>query len=1710
MASGSEDENNERKVSNKKAISSNEGNAKPKRQMKTPFQLETLEDAFALETYPSEATRAELSEKLGLTDRQLQTWFCHRRLKEKKETPSKNPKKGATLPPDSPIDDFRVGSESDDGSESGSGSGSSPCMNFRKLGGSSSTGMMELRAIACVQAQLGQPLRDDGPMLGMEFDPLPPDAFEDIPELHKRSGQPYESKLYDRCASKAAARAIHEYQFLPDHSSLRYDAGRQVAHSLFYESPVDGARGGAALFLRGEEPLCRVPGIQGQGSRVPLLPQQYNTGILSLSDDPRNNRKRKSDENRIAREVEVQDNGIHKELEKLDNKRRKSEERMRKEMERHERERRKGEERLMREKQREEERLQREKQREEERRQKILQKEYFRAEKKRQKEELQREKEEERRRVAREKATSRKIAKESMGLLEDEQLELMEYAAASKGIPSIIQLDHNDLKNLESFRDSLNLFPPKSVQLKRPFAIHPWTDSEENVGNLLMAWKFFITFSDVLKLWPFTLDEFVQAFHDYGSRLLGEIHVALLKTIIKDIEDVARTTVTGLGMNQYSASHLEGGHPQIVEGAYSWGFDIRSWQHHLNPLTWPEIFRQLAISAGFGPQLKKQSATWSYMGDNDQDLQSKGCEDVVSTLRNGAAAENAFALMRKKGLLLRRRSRHRLTPGTVKFAAFHVLSLEGSKGLTVFELADKIQKSGLRDVTTSKRPEACISVAMTRDAKLFERIAPSTYCVRPAYRKDPADAEVILEAARQKIQQFENGLLGGEDADEVEKEEVERDEDSEGDVDEDPEVDIATPSNANKDADYHKDEVNICSGSEKVHASTDGAVNVPCKFDKDLLSFPSNTVKDDNAPCNTGHYLIGEENGTGNLDQQNIEIDESKFGESWIQGLSEAEYSHLSVEERLNALVALIGIANEGNTIRTAIEDRLEAANALKKQMWIEAQLDKSLVKEETIIKMDFPSVIGMKAEAHLPNYPMEGSQSKFPAAANKNDELSPSNPEDQKTLLCSQNFLNGLNSFPAERTVLQEASMGPDDFSAQQHGYGLKRSRSQLKSYISHRAEEIYAYRSLPLGLDRRCNRYWQFVASASKNDPCAGRIFVELHGGVWRMIDSEEAFEALLSSLDARGIRESHLRIMLQKIETSFKENVRRNLQCVAAINRSGSSTENETSEIDYSPDFPASFDNASGAICGLNSDASAALSSFKSQLGTNENEIKSALNRYQDFQMWMWKESYNCSTLCAMKYGKKRSVQLLVVCDVCLGSHVPEEKHCFHCHQTFGSINRSFNFSEHKCNENKKLDTKDTRTLDSSIPSGISLLKSLCALVEVSIPPEALESIWTEDHRKIWGTKLNASSSVDEILKILTHLENAIKQDHLLPIFKTTREFLGSNLQSESDFTDSVLPWIPQTTAAVALRLLVLDASIMYLKQEKGEPAENRETRTYIKLSSRTSLFIKNKGLGSEKLDQMEPMRRENFADLSNSKRNKYKQGRGGRESGRKSQRRASNSNHRASKKSSREKNNLSVHLKQHGRTVRKRTERRGADNTMVASKTDVVKPKASAVTPRDSDEEWRGEKFRMMQGENPTDSNSMEEESDDNAQGEGYEQGNWEPDCNGWNGESVEASDEDDSGFKLQKEKEDLDEDGDLEMSDASEEVANETRNDDGFKGELTRAARPLPHRSKQIWNAIEAKGLAHFEWMICEKFLENAKFISLMQYGKKNHVHKLIE
>lgn len=1394
METGSEGESN-RNMNDANNNGQSDGSKKPKRQMKTPYQLMMLEKTYASETYPSEDTRGKLSIDLGLTDRQLQMWFCHRRLKDKKEGTAKRligegsvsermelvkPSRQELM-----VVDRGGGGGSDHGSRSrsrheswsrsrsrsGSGSGSDSdssefnepeAMVHSRAYELSQQKMMLRRIIECIEMQLGEPLRDDGPALGMEFDELPPGAFGTpiavVKKRHSQTRHSYEGNLFEQPEQRPLKVEMPNHQEAGVHNIKHEPYG---AVSRLYDSPITYPNDQRLLLQNGMPPAYIAP---RQMKGVSLLMPKGEMGHLSspINDNdfiqPNEEvmqmwRKRKSDDAVSGRDGQSEKR-MKKELEKKDMLRKKKEEQMKKEMEKQDRERRKEEERMMRERQRQEERFQREERREIERREKFLQKESLKAERRRQKEELRKEREAIKLKAAAEKAAARKIAKESMELIEDERLELLELAASSKRLTSIVSLDYETLENLDSFRDLLCVFPPKSVEarLKRPFSIHPWIDSEENVGNLLMVWRFCMTFADILGLWPFTLDEFVQALHDYDSRLLGEIHIALLKLIIRDIEDVARTPSGGPGTNQYTVANPEGGHPQIVEGAYMWGFDIRNWLKHLNPLTWPEVLRQFALSAGFGPHLKKDKAKRSCFPENDE---VKGCEDVITMLRNGSAAENAATLMQEKGAHLQKKSRHRLTPGTVKFAAYHVLCLEGSKGLNVLELAEKIQRTGLRDLTSSKTPDASISVALSRDPILFERVAPSTYCVRPAYRKDPATADEVISLAKEKIQTFTNGFLGG-----VNVEDVEKDEDYECEVADGTEIDDFGTSSTNKDTNFF---------NEDVKTSVCEDVGVDGKTD-----------------------LKNAGVGVSSIDQGSTEIDERKSGEAWVQGLTEGEYSDLCVEERLNALVAIIGIANEGNIIRLVLEDRLDAATAVRKQMWAESQLDKKRMKEEFISKFQDSSFMAAT----------EGSQSPLiPNIDNKNNDGS---------------IQTG-----------QDASMGQTTGQINNNGYNTaERSRLQLKAFIGHKAEEMYVYRSLPLGQDRRRNRYWQFVASTSQHDPGSGRIFVELQNGCWRLIDSEEAFDALLSSLDTRGARESHLHIMLQKIETPFKENVRRNTR----VSSDGSS-------------------NSTLCVSVSDSDSIEPSPSFNIELGRNESEKKNAIERYQDLEKWMWKECLHSSKLSAMVHGKQRCTPLQGICDFCHACYCFEKAVCSRCNRSFSTLGGKLSYPETEFEGNVG-NANDSNDWDISHPIRIRLIKSLLTLLEASVPSDALQSSWTENNRNTWGSKLDASLSPPDLLQVLTWFESVIKRDHLSLNFETTEELLGITSLSERAGSGSgsvpVLPWIPQTTAAVTLRLFELDGSISYTPEQKAElNLGNESTDVIVEKSPLKFTFLKNIG-------------------------------------------------------------------------------------------------------------------------------------------------------------------------------------------------------------------------------------------------------------------------
>ncbi|KAI4341103.1 hypothetical protein MLD38_025869 [Melastoma candidum] len=1479
-------------LDNKKLV---EGEIKSKRKMKTASQLETLEKTYAVEQYPSETIRAELSVQLGLSDRQLQMWFCHRRLKDRKGSSNKRVRQDspavavsmeASLHPDVP-------NEHGHGSVGGQISVSHQTMESWHEARPVVTDVTGIpgdypvtrryfepeqsisvrRVMAFVEAQLGESIRNDGPILGMEFDPLPPDAFGRPIRgaafaCTMQSGRGFEMKYENR----DIARPVHEYQFLPEKPTVRAEGHERIASSYHHGSALENTNAGVPSISSGHQLFDVTDMTSGYGhpSQIPTLsllppsrsksqnlasaaedyhidPQKNSTLTLEIENGLgvhpvdamedhvlpsdrwfvhkeeilRVEKKRKSEEARMAREVEAHEKRIRKELKRQDALRRKQEELTRKEMERYNRERQREEERHLRERQREVERHEREQRRELEKREKFLQKQSIRAEKMRAKEELRKEREAARLKAASQRAIARRIVKESVELIEDEKLELMELAASSNGLSSIVHLDIDMLQNLESFRDSLVAFPPQSVQLKKPFSIQPWCPSEENIGNLLMAWRFLIGFADVLNLWPFTLDEFVQALHDYDSRLLGEIHVSLLRSILKDIENVGTVPTATVGASGNSVANPGCGHLQIVEGACAWGFDIQSWHRNLNQSTWPEILRQLALSAGFGPKIKKRNTDQPYLPDDNDEVDDG--RHVISTLRNGVAAENAFAKMQERGLSSLRRSRHRLTPGTVKFAAFHVLSLEGDEGLSILEVADRIQKYGLRDLTTSKTPEASVAAALSRDTKLFERTAPSTYCVRPAYRKDPADAETLLSAAKERIREFKSGVVEGEEGDVAE-----RDDDSESDSLENPDVnDLITELNSNKKVSTEE------TGKPNSESPANG------NNDDEKLKLDQNGNERGNACFSSTHSeALPLSPSTRAVDQssdsfsildkvdglQDTDLEERDLGEPWVLGLMEGEYANLSVQERLDALISLIDVAIEGISIHNVLEERLEAANAMKKQMWAEGQIDKRRMREDFVTRVHYSPNLGNKTETNVSCLPVEG-QNLLPVIDDGNNHMPAGSVVQQELTTDQRNCSPSLISFSVD-TNLQPQHFtvnGTENLPLLQAGFAMEMSRSCLKSYISYKAEQMYVYRSLPLGQDRRRNRYWQFVTSASCNDPGSGRIFVELHDGRWRLIDTEEGFDSLVAALDVRGSRESFLYCMLLKIEGSFKETLRKYPPTNVCKRHTTEGPESGTSTAS-----PSSFLDVA------DSEESEASTSFRIEVGRKPREKNNALRRYQDFEDWMLKECLSTSKLRAVTHQNKRCKQFLDVCNWCLNINFTDIDQCPLCSNLV--------LPETSAQGKGMLPSMSPSAregVDFS-PVRIKVLKMQLSLIEASIPPESLGTIWTDEYRRYWAVKLYSASLPEELLQALTLLESAIQRDYLSLTFETTNELLRIPTSPSTspgflaNFEDvPILPWIPKTTAAVALRVLQLDSAITYSpNQELDDMADDRSEGTSSK--------------------------------------------------------------------------------------------------------------------------------------------------------------------------------------------------------------------------------------------------------------------------------------
>ncbi|KAL6563739.1 hypothetical protein OROGR_002698 [Orobanche gracilis] len=230
-----------------------------KRIVKTRAQVDALERFYNEHKYPTEPMKIQLAESIGLTEKQVSGWFCHRRLKDKKLTNDEQYVTGRQDRSSGVIQDHRSGhrqdscgstKQGDDGNldtrevdserstpkeisnadltyehdshyagnndrvdavSSGSSSSLGSMSNHQNgvpLDAATSSylvpkfytavkgektrpgpsgylklkGQVENAAITSVKKQLGNHYREDGPPLGVEFDPLPPGAFESSTE----------------------------------------------------------------------------------------------------------------------------------------------------------------------------------------------------------------------------------------------------------------------------------------------------------------------------------------------------------------------------------------------------------------------------------------------------------------------------------------------------------------------------------------------------------------------------------------------------------------------------------------------------------------------------------------------------------------------------------------------------------------------------------------------------------------------------------------------------------------------------------------------------------------------------------------------------------------------------------------------------------------------------------------------------------------------------------------------------------------------------------------------------------------------------------------------------------------------------------------------------------------------------------------------------------------------------------------------------------------------------------------------------------------------------------------------------------------------------------------------------------------------------------------------------------------------------------------
>lgn len=482
------------------------------------------------------------------------------------------------------------------------------------------------------------------------------------------------------------------------------------------------------------------------------------------------------------------------------------------------------------------------------------------------------------------------------------------------------------------------------------------------------------------------------------------------------------------------------------------------------------------------------------------------------------------------------------------------------------------------------------------------------------------------------------------------------------------------------------------------------------------------------------------------------EIDESHPGEVWLLGLMEGEYSDLSIEEKLNGLVALIDLVSAGSSIR--LED-----------------LAKPTVES-------------------VPNIYHHGSGAKIKRSSSTKDNVPrPSwvhagQINDTKEAYTSSKF------FPVDSSVLFSKFDGKDKLSGKEketEGMGLEIN--------------LHPMQSIFLGSDRRYNRYWLFLGPCNSYDPGHKRVYFESsEDGHWEVIDTEEALRALLSVLDDRGRREALLIESLEKRETFLCQEMSSKMVNDSGVGYFTQSDQSELETVREDSSSPVSDVDNNLTLTDIANDSLPPMSAIVLETGKKGKEENQKWNRLRQFDTWIWNCFY-CD-LNAVKRSKRSYLESLRRCETCHDLYWRDEKHCKICHTTF---ELDFDLEERYAIHSATCRQKEDNVMcpkHKVLSSKLQALKAAVYAIETVMPEDALVGAWTKSAHRLWVRRLRRTSSLAELLQVVADFVAAINEDWLCQCNLAQ----GSSTYMEEIIT--CFPTMPQTSSALALWLMKLD--------------------------------------------------------------------------------------------------------------------------------------------------------------------------------------------------------------------------------------------------------------------------------------------------------------